>query len=217
MTFNGGVLGGNPGGSFTANSIRTRAWLSSAATNDRNIPAGHVVIRNYGSVSVDEILTHTASYHSSWRNSGTAGSITVTSVAGDIAIGSVDASSNMSGNPVGSRGVLVLAAQGKIRLGTLDMSKVNNAQVDSGGKESLIVGQLLGFATDGSGEGTRSNPVVTTQTALRTPSGQFIYYDPAVNSYLNNKVYKVADLVGNAGQGGLLMPRGEQGTLFMVR
>ena len=69
-----------------------------------------------------------------------------------------------------------------------------------------FTGSLLGFNTNASsGTGMSNAPFVTSQTVLRCPAGQFVYYLSAWNSYLHG-AYKLADMSGNAAQGGTLMP-----------
>ncbi len=58
---------------------------------------------------------------------------------------------------------------------------------------------------------------MTTQTRLRTPHDQRIYYHPAENPTLEDKVYRVADLEVQEGQGGLLMAEPAAGTVIRFR
>jgi hypothetical protein len=81
-------------------------------------------------------------------------------------------------------------------------------------------GSVLSVATNYTGgAGALVNPYVTTQTELRaTPVKRVIYY-PGMsgNSYLGAKSYRVADLGGNAGQGGILKPYTGRGTVITIR
>lgn len=220
VVFNGWVLGGGtPIGTFCAGNILTRANLSSVATANRVFHSDHVAISNYASLSVSgNIETATGSYHATARCTGKSGNITIANIYGDVVVaGEIDASSNASGNPVANRGVLTMACGGTISLGSLDMDKVNSASLTAS-SGTIVSGELLNFDTVGGGAGSEADPVLTTQTALRAPSGQAIFYDPEANPSLEGKVYRVADLAGTAAQGGLLMPKkSTAGTVIVVR
>ncbi|MGQ9662053.1 MAG: hypothetical protein ACUVWX_06925 [Kiritimatiellia bacterium] len=93
-----------------------------------------------------------------------------------------------------------------------DLAMMKLAKFDSASGYSRIGGSLANFNTTSSGgTGTLKDPYITTQTKLRAPSDQKIYYNyvsGGLNDYLQGKVYKLADLAGNAGQGGLLLVTG---------
>lgn len=219
VSLDGGVLGGMHTGQALLNTIDTRAYLSSGATNSRRLHSGHAGVCNYASVTIDgNIFTSTMTYHAGFLNIGAAGDIAITNIVSDITVGGdIDAGSNASGNPVTSRGILTMQCGGAISLASLDMSKVNHARLAAAGG-ATIAGELLNFDTAGGGAGSEADPVLTTQTALRAPSGQAIFYDPEANPSLEGKVYRVADLAGTAAQGGLLMPKkSTSGTVIVVR
>ena len=220
ILFNGWVMGGGtPEGKFKANKVVTTATLSASATNHRKFNSDHIKINNYSSVVINDISTATDSDHATLRCTGNAGNITINAIAGDISItGMIDASSNASGNPVTSRGELTLQCNGSIKLAELDLDNVKYAQLSSGSGNSLVEGALSNFDSNStSGSGTAIDPLVTTQTNLRTASGQKIFYRPDENIYLDNKVYKLADLAGIAGNGGVLTPEETMGTVIIIQ
>lgn len=220
IIFNGWVMGGGtPEGKFKANKVVTTATLSSSATNHRKFNSDHIFINNYLSVVINDISTATDSDHATLRCTGNAGNITINAIAGDIIItGIIDASSNAAGNPVANRGELTLQCYGTIKLAALDLDNVKYAQLSSGSGNSLVEGALSNFDSNStSGSGRAIDPLVTTQTNLRTPSGQKIFYRPDENIYLDNKVYKLADLDGIAGNGGVLTPEETMGTLIIIQ
>jgi hypothetical protein len=118
----------------------------------------------------------------------------------------------------GSRGMIYV---GDDPGDTLDCTLLSGALFDGDLRLSHIRGALTNFSlTAGSGDGTMPSPYVTTQTVLRTPANQRIYYTYVPgghNGYLGGSVYRVADLAGNAGQGGLLMPPVAKGTVVFLR
>ena len=80
---------------------------------------------------------------------------------------------------------------------------------------------LTNFNTTASG-GTSSKtaPFITTQTKLRVKNDEFLYYNyvPAgLNSSLSGMVYRVAELDGTPGTGGLLMVLPTRGTVVIFR
>jgi len=101
----------------------------------------------------------------------------------------------------------------RIRVGdektdVLDVAKVQYAAFNSGGTYTQVSGVLTNFSTNSiGGRGLIKDPYVTTQTALRCPANNKIYYnyESGLNDYLGGYAYRVADVAGNAGQGGLLL------------
>ena len=190
-----------------------RTYLNSGGTEWKN--AGAVTITAGGAVQLAGIDTHN-SYNSTAYY---AGDVQVTA-GGDIALkGTVNLSAPSGGD---RRGDLALTAAGSIALNLLDMTNANVVALDSGTGLNQITNALTNFSTNWiGGRGTFRAPYLTTQTRLRLPATQRIYYAyvPGVlNDYLGGYTYKVADLSGTAGAGGLLMvkPKAE-GALISVR
>ncbi|MCG3179148.1 MAG: hypothetical protein BIFFINMI_01479 [Phycisphaerae bacterium] len=211
-TYLGGVNldGGSAGGAATIRDIDTSLTIIKTSTGlpatDANYwyGSGNVSIANYGSVTVRNINT-SFNVGPLTSTTGVGGDVSITGIAHDITI---DGTINLDRYQVASkRGVLTLDAGGHITLATLDMNLLKSAKLQAVA-DSEITGALFNFAVSGAGTGTPLDPVVTTQTVLRTGIGKFIYYDPSVddNAYLGGKTYQVADLLGNAGSGGYLTP-----------
>ena len=82
------------------------------------------------------------------------------------------------------------------------------------------IGVLANFSTSAiSGDGRAGNPFVTTQTKLRAPAGQVVLYEyklDGLNGYLGGQAYRLADMNGTPGAGGLLRTR-HSGTVVMFR
>jgi hypothetical protein len=111
------------------------------------------------------------------------------------------------------------SSSGSISLGSLDMSSVGLASI-SFAMNGTVTGTVANVATNYiSGGGTALDPYVTTQARLRVPAGKKLVYHPDAtgNNYLDAKCYKVADLSGNAGQGGILKPYTGRGTVITIR
>jgi hypothetical protein len=168
-----------------------------------------VAISNFSSVAINGDVRANVSlcYQGPW----TGGSLTVSNITGDITIhGSVDLRGKAeSGYGTATNGNLSLTTSGgAITLTDLDMSKVSVASFGFG-TTGAVTNNLVGFATNWvSGNGKAVNPYVTTQQMLRVPAGKCLYYSTvaATNAYLAERFYRVADLSGAAGLGGLLAP-----------
>lgn len=178
--------------------------------------AGNITIQSSnGTIRVDGNIDAYATNNSS----SVAGTVTLCS-AGDIRIGGTV---NTDGGVVANERDIVISnwnGGAEIYLGTLDMDKARIVKLCPGGKISYITNSILNFATNStSGNGTLIDPYITEQTDLRTPVGKRIYYEPSrpENAYLGEYTYKVADLNGNAGQGGILTPRRPSGIVFFCR
>lgn len=103
----------------------------------------------------------------------------------------------------------------------LDMNLLLTATLNSDAKRTDLAGVLANFdATSTNGSGTATNPFVTTQTKLRVPSDQRVYYKfvPGVlNDALGGYAYRVANTGGTNGTGGLLMVEPKVGTLMCFK
>ena len=174
----------------------TNGLLAFTGNNGGN--AGSITITNIGTGGV------TLDYGLNTANYGgmSAGSASISTV-GAITIGGMIVMSA----PSGTRGTLVLTSTGGgITLSSLDMSKVSQVKLDCG--TSGYIGTLGNLNTvASSGSGTLVSPYITTQQLLRVTSGKIVYYDRASSPALSNAVYRVADLSGTAGAGGLLVPQ----------
>ena len=143
------------------------------------------------------------------------GSVSIQSV-GDLTLtGSVSLASART-NETGVLALKAIGAGSRISVQDLDCQQFRSVAgtntIDAAGGESYINGQLLNFTTTATGGvGSVANPYLTTQTVLRLPAGQKLYYrysSGATNDYLGGRAYRVADANGNASQGGLLMVAG---------
>lgn len=221
LLFNGWFGGsGSPSGGFSATQIVSRAE-NSHTSNARGVPAADLSVVNYASVSVAPggIETYTAHTAASVRNFGTAGNITITNILNDIEInGVVDAHSDDTDNPVGTRGILNLQAGGDITINSLNLSNVQYAAFSPGGN-AYMQGELANFVAAGAGAGTDADPVLTTQTALRVTTNKVVYYVAGANTGLAQKVYRIASPTGTAQAGGLLKPISQTttGTTIFIR
>ncbi|MGQ9663164.1 MAG: hypothetical protein ACUVWX_12620 [Kiritimatiellia bacterium] len=209
--------GGNSSGDMEVRSLR-------ANYSGGNYAGGvaTITIRNYASVRIagDVEAWNYRSTPATYRRDG--GNVTITEgIVGEIRIGGrIDLrTENNSDDSV--HGTLRLTAGGTITLKELDLSKVAVVAISSGYRKAAITDELLNFditPKEGtSGDGSLANPVVTAQTALRTPAGQVIWYDPRTNVYLQAKAYRVADLSANPGEGGLLRPIVPPATRLIIR
>lgn len=173
------------------------------------------ILSNNGWVKLNHIDTTnktTSAYRAGDVNVSAYSDVTI---AGDILMSSArDASYN--GNLA-----ISTTGNGKISLAALDLGRVGNAAFDSSQKWSLVEGAFDGFNTAATGgSGTPADPLQTSQTKLRTPAGQNIYYNyeaGQLNDYLGGQTYRIADLSGVAGAGGLLRPQPIFGTLLMIK
>jgi hypothetical protein len=174
-----------------------------------------ITISRYASVTIDEV----SAYAVNTVSGGRASDLTITNgITGDIAInGPIDLS---HGSVTNYRGSLRLAAGGTVTLAALDLNKVLSASLSSGTKISEITGTVTNFdAGYTGGTGSIQNPYVTTQTALRAPAGQRIYYavKDGLNPALGGFAYRIADPNGNPGQGGILAVRPARGTVVWFK
>lgn len=150
------------------------------------------------------------------NNTGSdAGDVTITAYRDLRITGSVNLGAASGGT---RRGDLILSTGGggggAIHLGndptdTFDLSSVNFAKLDSDSNVDDITGVLANFNTASSGgSGSYYDPLITTQTVFRAPADERIFYDyvpGGLNDYLGGKAYRITDLSGVAGQGGLLL------------
>ena len=177
---------------------------------------GHVTITSStGPVTVGGLDTHNPV-----NNSGSyAGNVTLASYLDLTVKGSVDLGAAYTGGGGSRRGTLDLSTAGggggRIYIGdedtdVLDMNKLYVAMLDSDSDHNQIGGALDNFDTASSGgTGSALDPFLTTQTALRCPAGEEVYYNyvsGGLNDYLGGHAYRVADLAGNPGEGGILAP-----------
>lgn len=184
----------------------------SPAANYPGVAGNVTICSSNGTIKVDGNIDAYATNHSG----SVAGTVTLFS-AGDIRIGGmINTDGGVNAN---ERDVVVSNWNGDavIYLGALDMNKARIVRLIPGGKNSYITNSILNFATNRiSGSGTLVDPYITVQTDLRTPVGKKIYYESSSleNAYLGGYTYKVADLNGNAGQGGILTPRRPTGIVI---
>jgi hypothetical protein len=171
---------------------------------------GFLSIADYSSVNI-------AGSVRSDNSSAVGGPITVSGIIGDIRIaGDI----NLDGSSSANEGDLSLAtANGGISLGGFDLDLVRYVKLDFK-LNCIVTGAVLNVATNYiSGSGQRMDPYITAQTDLRCPDGRRISYHPECpgNSYLNGRSYRVADLSGTAGSGGILTPYVGRGTVITLR
>jgi len=191
----------------------TESRMAGAAGYSKN--SGHVNIGSSGgAVTLADVDTSNVS-----TKAHTAGNVTVSSRLDLTITGSIDLSMLNQLTTVSRRGELSLSTSasggGTIYLGdettdVFDLDKVKWAAFDSDSNTDYLGGSLGNFdTTNTGGSGSVVEPFVTTQTALRCPVGEVIYYGyeaGGLNDYLGGNYYRVADLAGNAGLGGLLAP-----------
>lgn len=202
--------GGSGNGDCTIRDIDNRHYASGYGSSER----GHVSIRNYANVAVRNI----DSSHP-FTDARMGGHVDIVNIANHIEItGTIDCSSGHSHVRVRrDHGRLKLSAGGKITLAELDLDKVQYAELSSGDGETVIQGELANFdPTATGGGGTEGDPRITTQTVLRVPADQKVFYDFATTPNLGGRVYRVADVEGQPGRGGLLMPNPDS-ALIMAR
>ncbi len=138
--------------------------------------------------------------------------IATNNIAGDIQIdGEIDLENR---NHPASHGFLRLHAVGTVTLAELNLAQTGLAELSSGGGTgmSVIQGALLGFDTASThGTGSVEEPWATTQTTLRAPAGAMVQYSTLEgrNAYLGGYSYRLADLDGEAGEGGILAPKSD--------
>jgi len=201
----GGVkLDGGGGGSATIRDIDTSIDIRDAG----GVPlssfkywekAGYVEITNYENVIVGNIDAHHATGGGpTGSGRAGAGNVDITNIAQDITIlGNVDL--GVWNAAIQDKGVLNLQCGGTITLEQgLDLSKMLYASFDSGPATAEILGAIIGSDGDPASAANIGN--------LRTPLGDVIYYDPALNPDLLSDTYDLADLGGDPGAGGTLEP-----------
>ncbi len=208
VEFDGAAYGNRvPQGPFVAGELNGIA-INRSTGSVRNIPSNPVHIRNYTAVEIGRIALDTLG-NPARANSGHAGDTVIADILGDIAI--ADTVSAWNADPARRGGLVLHSLGGRIRIGRLDLARIAYAIFDSGAERSTITGPLDHFdpapRADNGGDGSLVAPWVTAQTALRTPSGQRVYYavSDGYNLGLEGRVFRIADPDGVPGQGGLLM------------
>lgn len=215
------------GGNISILGSNDTRQVTTAVSYTRN--AGDVAITSSGgSVTLGHI--NTSNVRTSSSGGYRAGNATVVGATGVTIMGTLNLSFGSPAYP-NLYGELSLntTASGDIVVGddtsdVFDLVMMKLAKFDSASGYSRIGGSVANFDTTSSGgTGTLKDPYITTQTKLRAPSGQKIYYNyvpGGLNDYLQGKVYRLADLAGNAGQGGLLLVTGSdipKGTAITIR
>ncbi len=178
----------------------------SAKTRNRNSPH-KLDIRNYRDVRIEGSILGYSSQH--YGNN-----VVITNIARNIEVrGEIDLERRTPGRKRSEQpensGRLRLVAGGTVTLAGLDLNKVAHAALSSEAGPTVMDSDLIAFdTTSDGGAGTADDPLVTRQTALRAPAGSVIHYstDDGRNSYLVPYSYKLADMDGNPGQGGILAP-----------
>lgn len=113
----------------------------------------------------------------------------------------------------------LVTANGDIKLGDLDLGLTGAVTFDFR-TSCVVTGAVVNFATNHTGgAGTRTDPYVTTQTQLRTAQDKKIMYHPSLggNAYLAGASYRLADISGAPGHGGILTPYQGRGTVIIIR
>jgi hypothetical protein len=110
---------------------------------------------------------------------------------------------------------------GSITLANLNLRLVGWVRLDAA-VDAAITNALLNFVTNSiSGSGERGDWLVTTQTEFRVAADKTVTYNWRESSaeYLDMKYYRVANLNGQAGEGGILAPNmpPARGTVIVVR
>ena len=133
-------------------------------------------------------------------------------IAGDIVLtGMLNLGSSRVNAAPRFRGTAELACGGSITLAELDLELVQYLSLESGSGRTVVQGDLLNFETNRlegcEGTGRPEAPFSADQDTLRAPSGHTVLYNSADgrNVELGGHAYRVADLEGNAGQGGTLI------------
>lgn len=208
----GAVSGGTPTGSFQAGLIDTQCGWEYDHGWDY---AGSVTIRNYSTVTVGTIDAGIDAPDNDTAYD-TAQNITVTNITGDITITNTASASHPSMFSEGETsrgGVVNLQCGGSIEMGTLDLSQLERIDFDPG-SSAQILGLIKG--TDGSAlSGNGSS--LSNGGRMRLRAGKALYYIPEENPALQEGSYALADLSGNAGDGGILTPYVQPGTVIVVQ
>ncbi len=222
-TGHGGYVGlnGNYGGTnIAADHTCDIAVIHTYAQDkgDRGDRGGNISISNYAGVTIGTILSYS-------EETAQGGTVRIENIAGDI---SLTGTLNLSGADGAQNGDLILATTGAgiSALDSLDLGKVGKVQMSAaeGWAAGSVTNALVSFDTSqNGGNGSWDAPYETTQTQMQTPEGQQIKYTyeaGGLNDYLGGHVYRVADLDGVAGQGGVLTPYFKpppQGTVLILR
>jgi hypothetical protein len=114
---------------------------------------------------------------------------------------------------------MATGAVSTVTMSALDLGKIRIASFSAAGR-CVVTGDVANVSTNYvSGSGTMLDPYVTTQTAFRMPRGTRMMYYPKAgnNAYLQAVSYRVADLSGAAGQGGILTPFRPAGTVIVIK
>jgi hypothetical protein len=210
-------VGGTGGGSITINGyqsvtvgadIKTWATVNAYGTGGGAVAIGTLANPIGGTISI------AGGIKTSGITETPAGNITMYA-AGPITIaGEID-----QDRPNRTDGALSLNTSRDIKLGALDLSRTVSATLNCG-VSCLVTGVVASFSTAYTGGGgVPLDPYVATQTQLRAPAGKKVMYHPEVsgNAYLNGGSYRVADLNGNAGLGGMLTPYQARGTVVLFK
>jgi MYXO-CTERM domain-containing protein len=184
-----------PSGDCTVSYIATYYYDSGYTST----PGGDGYIWGYQNVTIGSLDTRARLCNAR------GGNVSITEVTDSINItGSVD----MKSDEGTTNGNLTLTCGGTITLASLNMNNVGTVELDAGAN-STLTGALDNLdLTNTGGSGTFHDPYILSQTALCVPDGQYVFYDyeaGVLNDALDGKVYKLADLSGAAGAGGLLL------------
>jgi hypothetical protein len=197
--------GGNNSGTFSVQGISTEHGSSMRSSGD-------ITIRNYASVKIGANTNGVSLCTIAPANSG---AILITNITGDIRI---DGKGSLDGGTVDGT-MLLQSVGGGIVLGTVDLNLLAAARLEFA-RSCVVTGAVSNLATNYTGgAGQPLDPYVTTQTKLRAAFGKKIMYHPEVsgNAYLGGASWRVADLAGAAGQGGVLTPYQARGTVVMMK
>ena len=175
-----------------------------------NLAAGSVsIVSATGSVTIGSI----SATNNLGNFAGCGGGSVSIQCARDLSLtGSVSLASAKT-NETGVLALKTLGPGSRIVVPNLDCAQFRGANgtntFDAAGGLSFVRGSVVNFATNATaGTGTPGNPLVTTQTVLRIPAGQRLYYPYAAgltNDSLGGYAYRVANAAGTAGAGGVLM------------
>lgn len=235
VVLNGDVLGNGAGGDCQIETLDTR----NPGAHYNKVAAGDVTVSGYANVAISNLLacnegttdiqnggviTIAASGNISIGASGicayakstygSTGGVATLTCGGGIRI---DGAIDLNGATDGA--LSLVSSNGGIVLAELDLDRVGVAKLDFM-TSGTITGAVLGLATAYSGgAGTPSDPYLTMQTKFRMSAKGRMSYQPDLpeNTYLNCKSYRLADLNGNAGQGGVLRPYQSRGTVITIK
>jgi hypothetical protein len=230
QNYSGVTVAGDAGGSAV---VLDGGYSDSWFLRIANIGAGGVTVGNISATGVyrggpvfitnvaGNVTLRNVDLRSTRGDSSNTANLEMRDIGGDIAI---DGVVDLRGGSAGwsARSDMALTATGRsscIRMSVLDLGKVKTAAFDAVGK-CTVTGEVATFVTNYTGgSGVPLDPYVTTQTSLRTPAGKRIVYFPQVssNAYLQAASYRVANLAGAAGQGGILTPYQPPGTVVVFK